>query len=156
MTGRIVIILIVFCLWSFRIERFISQEKSPLLSCGHLKFIRPSKTGLSPFFCHSDKMPLAFFSWKRWCLGPVFSSPQMPGRSRSLQHVSGRSLTHPTLAPVILSAFDPSPCFNIQSLCHTHNAWEYQVTRKEQNQRKKQSPNPVSWLGLMSSPLLPF
>lgn len=66
-TGRRVSIWRVFCPWSLLTgegERFISQQKSPELSRACLKFIRPSKTGSTPFFCHSGKMLLAFFSWK--------------------------------------------------------------------------------------------
>lgn len=87
-----------------------SLEKSPMLSCGNLKFIRRSKTGqdLSSATltrCHqfsflgNDGIQVPFLALQR-C------------QQKEVITICIRLLTHPNLDPVILSAFNPSLCFN--------------------------------------------
>ena len=121
MTGRVTIILIVFCLWDFfkgeeeiYTSRKVSkaflrlfkthQISSVQFSCSVVSdslrpHIRPSKTWLIPLFCHQQNASSCLF-WETWCLlGPVSSSPEMPGGSTSL---CIRSSTHPNV-PLVIS-----------------------------------------------------
>lgn len=112
-------------LWEFKIHKTIKNRARPL-------------------FCPSDKMSLAFFSCKWGYPGPVFGSPEMS--EKEIITTCIHLLTHPSLDPVMSSAFDPSPCFNIWSLDHSYNVWQYQVAGGKQNQGKTPNQTQIPWV----------